>query len=179
MTIDRKTLIGADGTFLGVGDKLPAQEATGRMSNETRRLFDLWVAAERRGRLPRLAEFPLQRIADLAPSMLVVEVLPEQHDYLYRQCGALEAQVRGGNPVGMTVRQCHEGDVRDFVLDTYDRVVASGEGVIDLSIDINRDKGYVCTEALLLPFSETGEAVTQILGYVHYVEAGGNLSPVE
>jgi hypothetical protein len=177
MKIGRRTLIGADGTLLGIGDKLAAREAMGRMSNETRRVFDLWMSLGRRGRLPRLADFPLRQVADLSPSMLIVDVLEVSHDYLYRQCGALEMQVRGGDPVGMTVRQCHEGEVQDFVLETYDRVVASGDGIIDFSVDINRDQGFVATEALLLPFSETGDSVTQILGYVHYVETGGKVSP--
>lgn len=86
-------------------------------------------------------------------------------------------QVRGGNPIGKTVRQCHEGEVPDFVLESYDRVVANGDALIDFSVDINRDPGYVGTETLLLPFSDVGVAVTQVLGYVHYMETGGKSTP--
>jgi len=179
MKIGRRTLIGSDGTLLGVGDKIAAPEAVGRISNETRRVFDLWVHAGRSDGLPKLADYPLQEIADLLPSVLIVDVLEAQHDYLYRQCGALEMQVRGDNPIGKTVRQCHEGEVLDFVLESYDRVVASGDGLIDFSVDINRDLRYVGTETLLLPFSDVGVAVTQVLAYVHYMETGGNASPRE
>ena len=177
MKIGRRTLIGSDGTLLGVGDKIAAPEALGRISNETRRVYDLWVHAGRPDGLPSLADYPLQQVADLLPSILVVDVLEGQHDYLYRQCGALEMQVRGDNPIGKTVRQCHEGEVLDFVLESYDRVVASGDALIDFSVDINRDPRFVGTETLLLPFSEIGVAVTQVLGYVHYMETGGNATP--
>lgn len=176
MKIGRRTLIGSDGTLLGVGDKVAAPEAVGRISNQTRRIFDLWVQTGRNDRLPKLTDYPQQEIADLLPSVLVVDVLAAQHDYRYVQCGALEMQVRGDDPIGKTVRQCHEGEVLDFVLESYDRVVASGDGLIDFSIDINRDPRYVGTETLLLPFSDSDGAVTQILAYVHYVETGGNLS---
>lgn len=177
MKIGRRTLIGSDGTLLGVGQKIAAPEALGRLSNETRRLFDLWVHAGRPDGLPRLEDYPLHEIADLLPSILIVDVLEAQHDYRYRQCGALEMQVRGDNPVGKTVRQCHEGEVLDFVLENYDRVVTSGDGLVDFSVDINRDPHYVGTETLMLPFSDVGVAVTQILAYVHYVETGGNATP--
>jgi hypothetical protein len=177
MKIGRRTLIGTDGTLLGVGEKIAAPEALGRISNETRRIYDLWVHARQPDGLPSLAQFPLHEIADLLPSILIVDVLEAQHDYLYRQCGALEMQVRGDNPIGKTVRQCHEGEVLDFVLESYDRVVASGDALIDFSVDINRDPRFVGTEALLLPFSEVGVAVTQVLGYVHYVEISGNATP--
>ena len=179
MKIGRRTLIGSDGTLLGVGDRIAAPEALGRISNETRRVYDLWVHAGRPDGLPSLADYPLHEVADLLPSILIVDVLEGQHDYLYRQCGALEMQVRGDNPIGKTVRQCHQGEVLDFVLESYDRVVTSGDALIDFSVDINRDPRYVGTEALLLPFSNVGVAVTQVLGYIHYVETGGKSSPSE
>ena len=45
--IGRRTLIGTDGSLLGIGDKLSVVEGLGRASNETRRVFDLWQQAGR------------------------------------------------------------------------------------------------------------------------------------
>jgi hypothetical protein len=177
MKIGRRTLIGTDGTLLGIGDKLAVPEALGRLSNETRRLYDLWAHAGRPDGLPGLAEFPLKDVADLLPCMVIVDVLEAEHDYLYRQCGALEMQVRGDNPIGKTVRQCHEGEVLDFVLENYDRVVRTGEALIDFSVDINRDQRFVCTESIMLPFSNVGVAVTEVIGYAHYMETSAKFSP--
>jgi len=170
--IGRRTLIGTDGSLLGVGDKVGALEGLGRVSNETRRVFDLWLHTGRPDGLPRLADFRLDEIADLLPSMLIVEVLEVSNDYRYRQVGAREIDVRGSDPTGRTVRQCYEGEVLSFVLENYDRVVASGDGLLDLSVDINRDRRFIATEVLFLPFSDVGVAVTEIAVYSHYLDAG-------
>ena len=167
--IGRRTLIGTDGSLLGIGDKLSVVEGLGRVSNETRRVFDLWQQAGQEASLPKLGDFRLESIADLRPSMLVVEVLEATHDYRYRFCGQRERDVRGQDPTGRTVRQCYQGEILEFVLENYDRVVTAGDGLLDLSIDINSDKRFVATEVLFLPFSEVGVAVTDILVYSHYM----------
>ena len=172
--IGRRTLIGSDGSLLGIGDKLGVVEGLGRATNETRRVFELWQQAGQEAGLPKLADFPLEPIADLRPSMLVVEVLEATHDYRYRYCGQRERDVRGQDPTGRTVRQCHQGEILEFVLENYDRVVSAGDGLLDLSIDINSDKRFVATEVLFLPFSEVGVAVTDILVYSHYIDTRAN-----
>jgi hypothetical protein len=168
--IGRRTLIGSDGSLLGIGDKIGALEGLGRVSNETRRVFDLWLHTGRTDGLPMLADFRTEEIADLMPSMLIVEVLEASHDYRYRQIGAREIEVRGGNPIYRTVRQCYDGEILAFVLENYDRVVASGDALLDLSVDINRDRRFIATEVLFLPFSDVGVAVTEIAVYSHYLD---------
>jgi hypothetical protein len=168
--ISRRTLIGTDGSLLGIGDKLGVVEGLGRVSNETRRVFELWQQVGGPDRLPALGALRLDLIQDLTPSTLVVEVLEARHDYRYRSCGEREVMVRGGDPTGRTVRECHQGEILDFVLENYDRVVESGEGLIDLSVDISGSKRFVATEVLFLPFSEVGVAVTDILVYSHYID---------
>lgn len=169
--IGRRTLMGSDGSLLGIGDKVSVVEGLGRVSNETRRVFDLWQQVGQEAGLPKLAAFPLAALTDLEPSMLVVEVLEAEHDYRYRRCGWREREVRGADPTGRTVRQCHQGEILEFVLENYDRVVTAGDGLLDLSVDINSDKRFVATEVLFLPFSEVGVAVTDILVYSHYMTA--------
>jgi len=168
--IGRRTLIGSDGSLLGIGDKIGVLEGLARASNGTRRVFDLWLQTDRSTGLPKLASFPLEALAELKPSMLIVEVLEATHDYRYRYCGQRELEVRGEDPTGRTVRQCHQGEILDFVLENYDRVVAGGDGLLDLSVDINSSKRFVATEVLFLPFSEVGAAVTDILVYSHYLD---------
>lgn len=164
----RRTLVGADGSLLGVGEKLTVMESLGRASNETRSVYDLWSRARTGGEFPRLADLRLDEFGPLQDSMAVVDVLLGQHDYRYRICGALEIEVRGGDPRGRTVRESHSGDILDFVLDSYDRVVAHRDGVIDFSVDIDRNQRYVATEVILLPLSDDGTSITGILVYIHY-----------
>ncbi|HSE73230.1 MAG TPA: hypothetical protein VLB05_01870 [Dongiaceae bacterium] len=170
MNISRRTLIGSDGSLLGIGDKVSVLEGFGRVSNETRRVFDLWLHAGGSDRLPRLSDLALDQVADLLPSILIVDVLEAAHDYRYRQVGAREAEVRGEDPTSRTVRQCHQGEILAFVLENYDRVVASGDGLLDLSVDIDGNRRFIATEVLFLPFSDVGVAVTEILVYSHYMD---------
>lgn len=163
-------MIGSDGSLLGVGDKVSVLEGLARVSNETRRVFDLWAQTSRSQGLPMLADFCLRTIDDLLPSTLIVEVLEDSHDYRYRHCGRREMDVRREDPTGRTVRECHEGEILDFVLENYDRVVTAGDGLLDLSVDINSDRRFVATEVLFLPFSDVGVAVTDILVYSHYLD---------
>jgi hypothetical protein len=176
VNISRRTLIGSDGSLLGVGDKVGVLEGLGRVSNEMRRVFDLWLHTGRQDGLPRLGDFALNEIEDLLPSVLIVDVLEATHDYRYRQVGAREIEVRGEDPTGRTVRQCHEGEILAFVLENYDRVVANGEGLLDLSVDINRDQRFMANEVIFLPFSDVGVAVTEILVYSHYLDTGQGAS---
>jgi hypothetical protein len=122
--------------------------------------------------LPRLADFRLDEIADLLPSMLIVDVLEASRDYRYRQVGAREIEARGGDPTGRTVWQCHEGEILAFVLENYDRVLTSGDSLLDLSVDISHNRRFIATEVLFLPFSEVGVAVTEIVVYSHYIDTG-------
>ncbi|HET6157791.1 MAG TPA: PAS domain-containing protein [Dongiaceae bacterium] len=168
VNIGRRTLVGSDGSLLGVGDKVSVVEGLGRVSNETRRMFDQWLHTGKPAGLPMLADFSQQAIEDLLPSILIVDVLEQTHDYRYRQCGRRERDVRGEDPTGRTVRQCHEGEILDFVLENYDRVVTRGDGLLDLSVDIDSNRRFVATEVLFLPFSDVGVAVTEILVYSHY-----------
>src|SRR5690349_13986459 len=146
--IGRRTLIGSDGSLLGIGDKIGVLEGLARASNETRHVFDQWLQTDRSAGLPKLANFSLETLAELQLSMLIVEVLEASHDYRYRYCGRREIEVRGEDPTGRTVRQCHQGEILDFVLENYDRVVSGGDGLLDLSVDINSNKRFVATEAL-------------------------------
>lgn len=175
MQVSRRTLIGMDGSLLGVGDKVSPLEGLGRVSNETRRVFDLWAQTGRADGLPALADFSLQSMQDLLPSTLIVEVLADTRDYRYRHCGRREMEVRGDDPTGRTVRDCHEGDILDFVLENYHRVVTAGDGLLDLSVDISSGRRFVATEVLFLPFSDVGGAVTDILVYSHYLDTKPDL----
>ncbi|WP_162916699.1 PAS domain-containing protein [Dongia deserti] len=178
MHISRRTLIGPDGSLLGIGEKLSVVEGLGRVSNETRRAFELWRQAGQAHGLLKLADFSLEPISDLMPNMLMVEVLEAAHDYRYRYCGQREMDVRGEDPTGRTVRQCHQGEILDFVLENYDRVVTAGDGLLDLSVDINSSKRFIATEVLFLPFSDVGVAVTDILVYSHYLDTRPGALPV-
>lgn len=168
----RRTLVGADGSLLGVGEKLGVHEGLHRVSNETRRVYDAWSQARVGTALPRLDGFNIDGLGGLVDTITLVDVLAETNDYRYRRIGRIETIVRGNDPTGRTVRQCHEGEILDFVLENYDRATHGRDGLLDFSVDIDRAQRYITTEVMFLPFADDGSTVDHILVYTHYRDTG-------
>ena len=165
-----KAIIGPDGSLLGTGAKVPGVTGLPLASNESRRLFEAWSKSRKNGAIPVLADWDDGLVADLAPSILVADVLTDQHDYRYRRVGAREIEVRGYDPTGKTIRECYGDEVLAFALENYDLAVAHPNGIIDFSIEVVRDHRFIELETLLLPMSDDGTTVSHVLVYSHYLQ---------
>ena len=143
-----------------------------RASNDTRTAYEIWERNRSASRLPRLEDvFPIQ-IGPLLTCTLVVEVLRDPPDYRYIFVGEMEAEARGYDPTGKTVREVFAGEpeVLDFCLGNYLAATSSPDGFIDFSIDATPNDRYLETETLFLPCSGDGETVMHIVVYSHYVQ---------
>jgi hypothetical protein len=170
---ERKVLVYGLGARVGRGDKVPAIEGLARASNESRHVFESWYAARRGDRLPRLSDVFPGTLGPLLASILVVDVLPRRHDYRYRFVGETEAAARVDDPTGRTVREV-DGDAPEvlaFCLENYDLAVASPTGILDFSLEASVNPKFLEIETLLLPLSEDGRRVTQVIVYSHYVRS--------
>jgi hypothetical protein len=172
MKVERRLLIDPHGAILGTGQKIATPIGLQRASNETRQVFDAWCRVRRADRLPRLAEIYPGELGELVPSILITDVIEAEQDYRYRIVGALEVETRLDDPTGRTVREVYAGypDILAFCLENYDLAASSAWGVIDFSIEASANPRYLELETLLLPLSEDGKRVTEILVYSHYVE---------
>jgi hypothetical protein len=171
MNIDRRVLIDPHGAVLSAGSKISTVKGFERASNETRRVFESWCNWKPIGRLPRLNEIYPNRLGDVLPSVMVVDVLEAEQDYRYRIVGALEAETRACDPTGLTVRQLYgsKPEVMEFALESYDLATASPWGIIDFSIEASANPRYLELDTMFLPLSEDGARVTEILVYSHFV----------
>jgi hypothetical protein len=171
MTIDRRILIDPQGAILSAGPKISTVKGLEQVSNETQRVFESWCRWKPTGRLPRLGEIYPNRLGDVIPSVLVVDVQDSGQDYRYRHIGALEAETRFCDPTGLTVRQLYGSrpEVMEFALESYDLATASPWGIIDFSIEASANPRYLELETMFLPLSEDGAQVTQILVYSNFV----------
>jgi len=171
MTIDRRILIDPRGSDLATRPTVTSVRGMHRASNETRRVFETWCRHKQDGRLPRLADLYPDALHDLLASILVVDVLEAEQDYRYRIVGTLEVETRMSDPTGHTVREYYgyHPESLTFCLENYDLAVASAWGVIDFSVEASTNPDYLELETLLLPLSEDGTRVTQVLVYSHYV----------
>ncbi len=172
MSVERRILIDPKGAILATGPKVATVRGLQNASNATRRVFESWCRHKRDGRLPRLAEVYPGDLGDLVPSLLVVDVLEAEQDYRYRIVGALEIETRMADPTGKTVREiyAHHPESMNFCLENYELAVGSAWGLIDFSVEASANPRYLELETLLLPLSEDGRRVTEVLVYSHYIE---------
>lgn len=165
-----RTIIGADGSILGAGDKVPCELAMQRASNESRRIYEAWLKLIKNGNLPSLADWEnANAVPDLEHSMLVTEILTQPHDYRYLKLGTRAIEVRGHDPTGRTVRDCYDGDALAFVLENYDLAVANPFGIIDFSIEVTKDHEFMELETLMLPLADDGRTPSHVLVYGHFL----------
>jgi len=166
----QRLLPAADGSLMAESEKRAAIETLGRLCNESRAVYEVWLQARSIGRLPSYDDLHLKSVLALIPNILVVDVLPESADYRYRQVGWREIEARKADPTGKTVREWYSGEILSFVLENYDMAAQGGEPFVDFSIDITASQRYIETETLFLPLSNDGKTVTQVMVYSHYLE---------
>jgi hypothetical protein len=166
----RKILVDTRGARLGVGARMPVTDGLDRAHNDTRAVYELWAERKSPGGLPRLADFFPMPVQSLLECCLVVQVLRDPPDYLYTFVGRMEAEARGYDPTGRTVREvfAEDPEVLDFCLGNY--LAATGSaGFIDFSIDATPNDRFLEVETLFLPCAEDGRIASHIVVYSHYL----------
>lgn len=139
-----------------------------------RELFQYWDQRRRGRTMPRRADidpvdFPLH-----LPRILLVDVEGEDDAgigcYRYRVVGTKEAEVRGRDPTGLTVREAFFGPSLDDVLDCYETVRRQGTYLYDPKPYRTKDGRWSNDHTLFLPLSEDGLTVSQVLVYAERAE---------
>lgn len=132
-----------------------------------RAIFEYWDRIRGRRAMPRRRDFdPVDVPAHLAGLLLIdVEgVDPEGTGiYRYRVVGTAEVANRGHDPTGKLVVEGFFGPSRDEILSTYEAVRQGGTFLYEPLHFVSEDKRLVDEYSILLPFSEDGATVSQIL----------------
>jgi hypothetical protein len=170
--VTRNVVVDARGARLGIGDRMPGGVGVPRARNATREAYEIWDRHRTASRLPRLDDFFPHQLGSLLACTLVVQVLRDPPDYRYIFVGDMEAEARGYDPTGKTVREvfADEPEVLDFCLGNYIAATSSPDGFIDFSIDATPNDRYLEMETLFLPCAEDGKTVTEVVVYSHYVD---------
>ena len=122
----QRLLPAADGSLMAESEKRAAIETLGRLCNESRAVYEVWLQARSIGRLPSYDDLHLKSVLALIPNIVVVDVLQESADYRYRQVGWREIEARKADPTGKTVREWYSGEILSFVLENYDMAAQGG-----------------------------------------------------
>lgn len=119
---------------------------------------------KRAGRLmPRRADLDPLEFHRLLPDVGLVDVVPDERRYVYRLIGTNEAQMRGRDPTGLSVKEAYFGRSVQSVYANYDRVVQERRPIIDRDSGRTSDDRYISHETIFMPLSDDGETVNMVM----------------
>ena len=130
-------------------------------------IYGYWVAIKGPKALPLRVDFNPMEIRKHLPSVLLVDVEGLTEDgtgiYRYRLAGEREIAERGSNPKGRLVTEAFYGGTVERSVANYETVRKSCAPHF-ITIQFVNERGIpVNEEGVLLPFTEDGLSVSQIL----------------
>jgi hypothetical protein len=137
-------------------------------------LYEYWRTKCGDRRMPMRSDVdPTAIPPQILRGISIVEVVPDERRYVYRLIGTGEAEVRGNDPTGKSVKEAYFGPSADDALACYDSVVSTRSPLLDTAPFTTPDGRYVTEETIFLPLSDDGENVQKILVF----SSPGNRSP--
>ncbi len=134
-----------------------------------RQLFDYWDACRAGRSMPSREDFDPIDLPRLMPGMILVDVEGERPDgsgiFRYRLVGSDEVEARRHNPTGKLIEDGYYASSLDSALGAYEFVRSRGIPLYDPLDFVDRRGRRVQESSILLPFSEDGVTVSQILVY--------------
>ncbi len=132
-------------------------------------IFHYWDSLRGDRRMPRRADFDPAKVVHHLPGILLVDVEGVDDRGVailrYRVVGTEEVRTRGHDPTGKLVPEGFFGPSLEAVMEAYEFVRRERTFLYEL-LEFKPDKGLFTSEDnILLPFSEDGESVSQILVY--------------
>jgi hypothetical protein len=123
--------------------------------------------------MPRRQDFNPAGVPRHLPGVLLIDVEGIEDDgdgdtigiYRYRVVGSNEVSNRGHNPTGKLVSEGYFADSLEDALRSYEIVRRSKSFLYEPLQFVTEDHLTIDEYSILLPFSEDGETVTQILVY--------------
>ncbi len=114
--------------------------------------------------MPRRSDLDPADLVPYLPSILLVDVVPDERLYVYRLVGTREVKMRGNDPTGKPVME-HGFIDRALALRNYDTVVLSRKPHVDATPWVAKDREWLDMETIFLPLSEDDAEVDKILVY--------------
>ena len=132
-------------------------------------IFHYWDELRGDRRMPSRADFDPAEVVYHLPGILLVDIEGIDDRGIpilrYRVVGTEEVRNRGHDPTGKLVSEGFFGPSLESVIEAYDFVRRERTFLFEL-LEFKTDRGIFSSEYnILLPFSQDGETVNQILGY--------------
>ena len=147
-----------------------------------REIFEYWTRIRGTRPMPRRRDFDPVDVPAHLPGILLIDIEGVDENgvgrYRYRVVGTAEVASRGHDPTGKMVVEGFFGPSLDSILDSYEVVRRSGTFLYEPLHFLTEDSRTVDEYSILLPFSEDGEAVSQILVFSERRVRRPNPSPL-
>ena len=127
-------------------------------------LYEYWLEKCGNRRMPMRSDIdPIAIPPQILRGISIVEAVPDERRYVYRLIGTGEAEVRGHDPTGKSVKDAYFAPSAENALACYDGVVSTRSPLLDMTPFTAPDGRYVTEETIFLPLSEDGANVHKIL----------------
>lgn len=154
-------------TGVSVRDESPDFDFLNQTSARIREIFHYWYDRRRPCGMPRRADFDPADLPWHLPGILLIDVEDVDAEgvgvYRYRVVGTGEVDSRGYDPTGKLIRDGFFGPSLAAALAAYETVRQSGSYLYEPLTFVTADFRRIEEYSILLPFSENGETVSQIL----------------
>lgn len=140
-----------------------------------RKLYDYWDGKRGDRPFPRRADIDPVDIPALLPHLILVDVVPEPPDFVFRVAGTLVTEATGMELTGKRLRLLPLSPIGAIVAE-FSRVIDSAEPRYSAGPLSNPLDRYNRVERLLLPLARDSEKVEQILGAVIFHNTPGQSS---
>ena len=132
--------------------------------------YDYWNRKRGRRRMPARCDLDPVDMKHHLPGVMLVEVVPDAREFVYRLVGTREATMRGRDPTGKSVPEEFFADSAESAFRCYRKVVAEGAPLVSKNRDFMTPDGRFGREhSVLLPLSDDQVHVSMILVYTHHV----------
>ncbi len=152
----------AERLSVATADDLPAG-----VRENVRAILAYWVDSLDGRRMPQRADFDPMDLPSLLPGLMLIDVEGLRPDglgiYRYRVVGGYEIRNRGYNPTGQLVEEGFFAESLESALADYERVRKTARPLFGPVTFVDDRHRRIDEESILLPYSEDGETVSQIL----------------
>lgn len=132
-----------------------------------RAIFSYWRDRCREGGMPCRRDIDPVDLRFHLPSIILVDVVPDERRFVYRLVGTHEVAGRGYDPTGMSVGSAFYAESKEAALACYRYVVRERRPFCFKDPYRTPDGWHEEEDTIYLPMSEDGVNVSMILVYSH------------
>ena len=128
-------------------------------------MYDYWLGLRGDRPMPFRRDLDPSQIKPHLPFLMLVDVVGDPPDFIYRLVGTREVDSRGYDPTGRRVAEAYFASSAEDALSNYAQVARERAVLYDCEPVRMPGNDYYNDESLFLPFTVDGDSVAQVMVY--------------